>query len=107
MTDKLLETLISNGPLVVALGALYWWATPRLLKATLLNGGGNIVRSIVREENATQTLATHAAVKSALDDHESREFQQYGSLGEGVTLVRERLSALESRISDHLAARPA
>lgn len=82
MSDRLINALIDHAPLVAALGVLYWTATPRLLKTTLSNGGGEIVRRIVGEENAKQTREVH----------------------EGLTQVRERLAVLETRLTDHIAA---
>lgn len=83
MTDKILEVLLNNAPLVVAIGSLYVWVTPRMIKSTLKNGAGDIVKDIVRAANAEQSLETQAAIGS----------------------VRERLAVVETRIKDHLEAK--
>jgi hypothetical protein len=105
VNEKLLTALVEHGPLVAAAALIYWKLTPRLLKATLQNGGGDIVRGIVRAENAAQSKSTHEAIEKSLADHEAREWRQYGSLGEQLASVRERLAGVEGRISDHLAPR--
>ena len=107
MNDKLLEALIAQAPLVAALGAIWYWTTPKLIRSVLSNGGGDIIRGIVRTENAEQSKETIASIDKALKAHEEREWRQYGSLGEGVAQVRERVAALDARVSDHLAARSA
>jgi hypothetical protein len=74
--EKIIETLIANAPLVVALGTLYCFATPHLIRSTLQNGGGEIVKGIVRACNAEQSKET----------------------AEAFAKVRERLSAVETHI---------
>jgi hypothetical protein len=82
VTEKILETLINNAPLVFALGSLYVLVTPRLIKSTLQNGAGDVVKDIVRSANAEQSKETVAALSA----------------------VRERLAVVESRIEDHVKA---
>lgn len=74
--EKMLEIALANAPLVVMLGAAYAWLTPKIIKSTLMNGGGEVVKRIVRECNAEQTKE-HA---------------------EAFTRVRERLSAVEALV---------
>ncbi len=81
---QLVETLAQNAGLVATIGTLYWFITPRIIRASLSNGGGEVVRRIVHEENAAQSRET----------------------AEGIATVRERLAVLEARLSDHLAACP-
>jgi hypothetical protein len=78
----MLHAIVEHAPLAVTLAIIYWKLTPRVLKATLTNGGGEIVRRIVREENATQSTA----------------------IDEKFTGVRERLAVIETRFTDHLTA---
>lgn len=72
--DKMLEIALANAPLVVMLGTAYAWLTPKIIKSTLMNGGGEVVKRIVRECNAEQSIETQ--------EHFAR--------------VRERLSAVEA-----------
>jgi hypothetical protein len=72
--EKMLEVLTSNLPLVAMLGTVYYAVTPRMIRSTLLNGGGEIVKGIVRACNAEQSKE-HA---------------------EAIAKVRERLAALEA-----------
>lgn len=83
MTDKMFDTLVANGPLVASLAGFYYWATPRLVKSVLRNGGGEIVKRIVREANQEQSRET----------------------AEAFSRVRERLVAVETRLKDHARAR--
>lgn len=80
--EKVLEALASNVPLVVAIATVYVWATPRLIRSTLQNGAGEVVKDIVRSANAEQSKET----------------------AEAFAKVRERLSAVETRIKDHVEA---
>lgn len=72
----MIETCLNNAPLCLALAVAYWKATPYLVKSTLLNGGGEIVKRIVREANAEQSLG-HA---------------------EDLAKVRERLARVEAKL---------
>lgn len=82
MTEKLVASLIQNGPLVVALGVLYWKATPYLIRMSLQNGSGEVVKQIVQSANLEQSL------------HHAKEL---GKLGE-------RIAVLEARVKDRGAA---
>ena len=81
---KLLPMFLALGG---ALGLLYWRATPGIVRGVLQNGGGEVVRRIVREENAVQSDKTHAAITGAV-----------APLTESVTRVRERLARLEGAV---------
>lgn len=78
MTEYIVQQLVANAPLVVALGVLYIAVTPHLIKSTLQNGGGEIVKRIVREANAEQSKET----------------------AEAFAKVRERLAAVETHIKE-------
>lgn len=106
MSDLMLKALIDHGALVAALAAMGWWGGPRMVRATLANGGGDIIRGIVKTENLAQNAAHREAVSHAISKHEEREWQQYGQLGEAVSQLRERLAALDARLADHLARQP-
>ena len=64
--DRIIEMIAANVPLFAVIATAYWWATPRMLKSALQNGSGEIVRRIVRDENAHQTLGLHERI-SALE----------------------------------------
>jgi hypothetical protein len=76
--EKMIEIALANAPLVLMLGSAYAWLTPKIIKSTLMNGGGEIVKNIVRAANAEQTKE-HA---------------------ESLTLVRERLAVVETSLKD-------
>jgi hypothetical protein len=89
--------------LMVAIAVAYWWATPYLVRKTLANGGGDIIKGHIRAANAEQSIETAKVVAAAITNHEGREWQQYGALGEGQTLVREKVADLAARLDVHLA----
>jgi hypothetical protein len=68
--------------------------TPHLVK-TLLNGGGGLSGAHRGGNAGSQTRGRH---REALGEHEKREWQQYGTLGEAVTRVRERVAAVEALV---------
>lgn len=74
--EKLIETAVMNAPLVAMLVTAYAWATPRIIKSTLMNGGGEIVKNIVRAANAEQSKET----------------------AEAFARMRERLAAVETHV---------
>lgn len=97
--NELTKVALQNASLLAGVGVMLWWLFPKLFLLTLNNGGGKAVRSIIQEENIHQSTVTHLAIA----DHEAREFREYGSLKEAVTLVREKLATIDARLGDHLA----
>lgn len=87
MSEHVIAILVANAPLVAALTAAYLWATPRTIKSTLMNGGGEIVRRIVKEENVIQSDKTHESIGKAV-----------APLTESVNLCRERIARLEGSV---------
>jgi hypothetical protein len=101
----IVEALLSHVPLSVAFLLIIWKATPYLIKSTLRNGGGEIIRAHVDAANAAQSVVTHAAIGNAIRDHEEREFRQYGDTREGLVVVREHVASLAAKLEVHLATR--
>jgi hypothetical protein len=98
--QKALESMVQHGPLVI-LGALaYWKITPELLKISLKNGSGDLVRTIVREENHKANIeqSGHMAItlKATIERHEEVEQTK---LHEVVKPLTERIGKLEARIA--------
>jgi hypothetical protein len=98
---KLVEALVSHWPLLVALAVVSRWVFPWGLKQTLQNGGGLIIRGIVKEENALQSAASAATTQRIVDDsirrHELVEERRETALGEKVDKLTERVAKLEVR----------
>jgi hypothetical protein len=105
VTEKMLQAVIDHGLLAAAICFAYWFATPHLVKKTLMNGGGLIIRQHIELANAEQSKETAKAVNAAVGAHEEREFRQYGNVGEGLTKVRENVASLGAKLEVHLAMR--
>lgn len=77
VTDRMVNAAIDHWPLVAALAISLWWAFPKMLRNTLSNGGGDIIRSIVRGENEHQTKGNEEKftriVRDAITAHEAVE----------------------------------
>ena len=77
---EIYKSISEHLPLVVGLSVAAWWGFPKMLKNTLLNGGGEIIRSIVRQENDAQSLESEKRmeilVKEAISAHELVEQQK-------------------------------
>jgi hypothetical protein len=69
LQTRIVNALVDQWPLVAGIGAVYYWLFPKMLKAGLMNGSGEVIRNIVRTENAEQTRL-HA---EELRKHEERE----------------------------------
>jgi hypothetical protein len=104
--EQLTDIIVANvqlTPMFLALGFAIHRLLPGAVKGVLLNGGGEIVEGIVRRVNAEQSKLHEAAVEKALASYEERQFRQYGDLGEKVTQVREKLAALDARMTAHIS----
>lgn len=90
----MVNSAVDHWPLITSLAVALWWGFPRMLKATLRNGAGDIIREIVRQENDHQSRAaeerTIVIVKDAISTHELVEQQK-------ITLA---LAALKAEITD-------
>lgn len=98
----MLQAIIDHGLLAAALAIAYWWATPHLVKKTLLNGGGVVIRAHIEAANAAQSAETARVVGMAIERHEAQEFRQYGQLGEGQVYIRETVAGLSAKLDAHL-----
>jgi hypothetical protein len=98
--QRVLESVIVHGPLVIGAGFVYWRATPALIKTSLQNGSGEVVRSIIRDENhkanIDQTGHFALTLKATIEQHEDFEKLKMES---ALAPVLDRLSRLEARIS--------
>jgi hypothetical protein len=71
---KVVNALLDHWALLVGMAVITKWGFPWAIKAVLLNGGGDTIRKIVKEENAAQSAAhaetTHTIVTNAIRNHE-------------------------------------
>ena len=91
--SEYIKEAIEHAPLAIGIAVAYWWLTPKLLKVTLMNGGGEVVRRIVREENDATMKATGESIRAAT-----------APLHDSITQVRERIASMEGRLKEHLDA---
>jgi hypothetical protein len=80
LQEQLVQAAIQHWPVVAAIGAAGYWLFPKMLKQTLTNGGGEIIRKIIKEENLEQSKAhtdeTSRIVSQAIQQHEVVEQQK-------------------------------
>ena len=67
------DQLIGHALLIVGLSVVGWWLYPLLFKKTLQNGGGELIRDLVRLENIDQSALHDDRLRDAFADHEVRE----------------------------------
>jgi hypothetical protein len=77
ITTRMSYALVDHWPLVAALLITGYWIFPRVLKSTLLNGAGDIIRGIVREENVKQSVHAKEALDTRLKEHELQESARF------------------------------
>lgn len=82
LSEKMVNALIAHWPFVAGFMVLGWWGLPHLIKKTLLNGGGDVIRLIVTSCNDAQT-AKHrdemeSVVRRAIAEHEEVEAERIG-----------------------------
>lgn len=82
LIEKAINAVVMNWPLVLAIAFVGYKVFPKMLRETLLNGGGEIIRAIVASENAKQSVAHHAEttriVGEAIRNHEEIEGARFG-----------------------------
>jgi hypothetical protein len=80
LTTRIVNSLVDHWPLLVGLIIASYWVFPRVLKAVLLNGGGDTIRAIMRSETAAQTAelaaVTRTIVVDAIRAHEQVEAEK-------------------------------
>jgi len=89
-TNGIAHNIIDHAPLIVALAITMWWVFPKVLSVALRNGSGELIRAIIREENASQSKATREMVKEEIKIHEEVE---RNSLRAALTIVRDEIEA--------------
>ena len=77
----------------------FYFMFPHLMKKSLTNGGGAILRTHIKAENSEQSEHMHGVVTQALERHERDEFRRYDDM-------MTRLEEIEKRVWE-LAQDPA
>lgn len=80
LQTRILNAAVDHWPLVVGAVIGGWWGFPLMFKKTLSNGGGEIIRAIIRTENEVQSRLnqeeTRRVVDHAIKAHESIEAER-------------------------------
>lgn len=76
LEEIMVTAIINNTPLVIGIAVAGWWLFPKLLRNSLLNGSGEVIRNIVREEGI-RTQDEHderveRLIHKALQEHQLR-----------------------------------
>ena len=93
LTTRMAFALVDHWPLVAALLAMGYWIFPRVLKASLRNGAGDIIRAIVKAENEAQSQLHKEVLDRRLKEH---ELEEQGRFQRGAV----RMSGIEDEIDD-------
>lgn len=62
---------------MAALGVVASWLFPRAVHQTLSNGGGDIIRRIVSDENAKHTAVQSEKLDARFTKHEAAEDRRF------------------------------
>jgi hypothetical protein len=83
-TTRVINSAIEHWPLVAGIIVGFWWVFPKMLKQSLSNGGGDIIRRIVSEENAKQTVAHADELEKRFEKHERQEDARFTKIEDRV-----------------------
>jgi len=87
---RIFNAFVEHGPLMVGLAWAIWWLFPKMLRNGLSNGSGDIIRSIVRTENAEQTRHYTDELDRRFEKHEAAENQRFSRIEDEVFRRRRR-----------------
>lgn len=76
LSTRIIMSAVDHWPLVAGLLVASYWVTPRVLKAFFLNGGGEIVRGLVRQENEAQSIKHNADLDRRFERIEDEVFNR-------------------------------
>lgn len=77
LQTRVINALIDHAPLLVGLAAVMRYMFPHLLRQGLTNGAGEIIRSIVKTENAAQSIKHAEAMDHRFEMHEAQEDRRF------------------------------
>ena len=111
LTESITKALIDHVFLIAGLAVIFWWGMknilPREMRNLLSNGGGDIIRRIVKEENADSESRQSDELRRIIKDHEMVELnhfekllQQDGEIQQTLARHDERLKKLEEDIRE-------
>jgi flagellar motility protein MotE (MotC chaperone) len=111
LTESITKALIDHVFLIAGLAVIFWWGLknvlPREIKGMLTNGGGEIIRRIVKEENAESEGRQSDELRKIIKDHEQIELhhfekllQQDGEIQQQLARHDERLKVLEDDVKE-------
>jgi hypothetical protein len=93
----MITAAVDHWPLVAGLFVALYWGVPRVLprviKDVLLNGGGEIIRGIVKSENESQSLKTKEELDRRLREHEQQEAARFQAGSERVAQLEDDFDA--------------
>ena len=82
--DQIVRAGIDHWPLVAGLLASGYWLFPKMLRSSLLNGSGEVIRTIMREENAAQTKLHSEELDRRFRLHEEEEDARFREIEDRV-----------------------
>jgi hypothetical protein len=84
LSTRIITAAVENWPLVAGIALSFYWLFPKMLKQGLLNGSGEVIRNIVRSENAEQTKARSGEMDRRFRKHEEQEDRRFQTIEEQV-----------------------
>jgi hypothetical protein len=84
LQTRIFDEAINHGPLVLGMAWATWWLFPKMLRNGLSNGSGDIIRAIVRSENAEQTKHYSDKLDGRFEKREAAEDRRFVRLEDEV-----------------------
>jgi len=90
LTTRIIYALIDQWPFVIGLSVVFYKLFPYMLRNGLSNGSGDVIRSIVKSENADQTKHYSDELDRRFEKHEAQEDRRFTRIEDEVFHNRRR-----------------
>jgi hypothetical protein len=84
LQTRIVNAALDHWPLVAGIFIAGRWLFPKMLRETLSNGGGDIIRGIVKSENDAQTKTHAEELERRFARHEDQEDRRFRTIEERV-----------------------
>lgn len=111
ITESITKAIIDHVFLIMGLAVIFWWGLrnvfPREFRSMLSNGGGDIIRKIVKDENAMSETRQSDEFRLIIKEHEVVEQEHFERLMEQDSEIQlilarhdERIKVLEDAVKE-------
>jgi hypothetical protein len=103
LTESIVKAFVDHVFLIIGMGVILWWVAknilPKELKLLLNNGGGDIIRKIVKDENDRQEVRQAAEFRTIIKEHEEVERIHFETAQKAEQEIREIAARNDARIN--------